>query len=72
MKIKFSDVKIGDNFTHELLDRVMIKLNDEAYGFSMSNAKNIKENHKDLQKVFIAKIEPNTPLAETLVDVKEW
>ncbi|MHC5732141.1 MAG: hypothetical protein ACYTXY_50390, partial [Nostoc sp.] len=61
MKIKFSDVKIGDDFIHELRDRVMIKLNDEAYGFSMSNAKNIKENHKDFQKVFTTRIEPNTP-----------
>ncbi|WP_041565733.1 hypothetical protein [Nostoc punctiforme] len=71
MKIAFADVKIGDDFTHKSSDRVRIKLSNETYGFSMSNAKNMLENQKDFNKFFEARLESETPLAETLVDVKE-
>ena len=71
MKIVFADVRIGDDFTHKSSDRVRIKLSDDTYGFSMSNAKNMLENQKDFQKKFKARLEAEMPVAETLVDVKE-
>ncbi|MEH2376939.1 hypothetical protein [Nostoc sp.] len=71
MKIPFADVKIGADFTHKSSDGVRIKLSNDTYNFSMSNARNILENQKDFNKFFKARLESETPLAETLVDVKE-